>query len=404
VPQVQPLEDRWLLSTIIDLGDVSPTALNASGQVAGDVRVGGNTHAFLYSNGTLTDLGTVAGFRNSYAYALNDNGKVVGSLINQGIGSVEEHAMFYNGQTMSDRGTAPGYTNGSATGLNDFGQAIGNANMGSGSTDHGLLYTYSDNTFTDTGISDVDGLNASGEVVGGNFLYTGGQTYYIAPGYNPARALSINASGQIAGQHQLGIHTAFDPFLWTPTVPNGTSGTLTDLGYLPGDQYGTAYGLNDAGEVVGSSLGTASHAFLYSQGTLMNLTDLLPAGSGWQLTQATAINGADQIVGLGLLNGVSHGFLLDLNAAPATHAAGVVAADAAAFTQAAAFAAPRAGTAPDQTPLAASTDLRDQPPTVAAAPAFPRVVPVTDSPVAGPASATPTALDPVSTAALDVPL
>jgi probable HAF family extracellular repeat protein len=104
---VDPLEDRWLLSTIIDLGaNVSPKAINASGQVVGNVTTGLNTpnHAFLYSNGTLTDLGTVTGFDYSYANALNDNGQVVGSLAG---GSVQ-HAMLYNSQTglMTDRGTA----------------------------------------------------------------------------------------------------------------------------------------------------------------------------------------------------------------------------------------------------------------------------------------------------------
>jgi probable HAF family extracellular repeat protein len=106
-PRVEPLEDRWLLSTILDLGpNVAPKAINASGQVVGDVVNGSQTHAFLYSNGSLADLGTVGGFTNSHANALNDNGKVVGSLDN-GTGSVQ-HALLYNSQNgnLTDRGTA----------------------------------------------------------------------------------------------------------------------------------------------------------------------------------------------------------------------------------------------------------------------------------------------------------
>src|SRR3954465_13081078 len=67
------------------LGGVSTygTAINASGQVAGwgDTDAAGASHrrAFLFSNGVLTNLGTLSGGTQSFAYAINDAGQVAGS-------------------------------------------------------------------------------------------------------------------------------------------------------------------------------------------------------------------------------------------------------------------------------------------------------------------------------------
>jgi probable HAF family extracellular repeat protein len=58
-------------------------------------------------------------------------------------------------------------------------------------------------------------------------------------------------------------------------------------------------------------------AFLYSNGTMIDLNSLLPANSGWQLIQANGINDSGQIVGTGFLNGQQSGFLLDLDTATA---------------------------------------------------------------------------------------
>ena len=49
------------LGTLRRLGS-SANGINASGQVVGDADTSsGDNHAFLYSNGTMTDLGTLPG-------------------------------------------------------------------------------------------------------------------------------------------------------------------------------------------------------------------------------------------------------------------------------------------------------------------------------------------------------
>ena len=72
------------------------------------------------------------------------------------------------------------------------------------------------------------------------------------------------------------------------------------LGTLGGSD-SNAYGINDSGEVVGSAdTGTATHAFVYSDGTMVDLNSLIDPNAGWVLTDAFAINDGGLIVGDGI--------------------------------------------------------------------------------------------------------
>jgi hypothetical protein len=70
---------------------------------------------------------------------------------------------------------------------------------------------------------------------------------------------------------------------------------------VPGYTNSYAYGINDAGVIVGDlhAPGNLGRPFVYSRGVMTNLNDLIPPGSGLTLLSARGINNAGQIVGWG---------------------------------------------------------------------------------------------------------
>ena len=159
----------------------------------------------------------------------------------------------------------------------------------------------------------------------------------------------INDAGHVVGSSYTPLITGLAPrrhaFVWQ-------DGVMTDLGVLPGDEESGAGAINNFGQIVGSSgridprtneaisraflyaggvmtalpipswesyagdindsgvvVGTmrsdtggfsSYHAYIYAEGVVTNLNDLLPSGSGLHLVAATAINNAGQIVGVAI--------------------------------------------------------------------------------------------------------
>ena len=93
-----------------------------------------------------------------------------------------------------------------------------------------------------------------------------------------------------------------------------------DLGTLPNKDSSEAIDINDAGTVVGYSYIFAPNdpinqnqnprAFVWRNGTMTDLNNLLPANSGWELTVAWGINNNGQIVGSGNFNGQYKAYIL----------------------------------------------------------------------------------------------
>ncbi len=77
--------------------------MNHRGQIAGESHLTGavGQHAFLYSNGQMTDLGTLGGY--SYATDLNERGQVLGNSYT--VGNSQHHAFLYDAGVMTDLGT-----------------------------------------------------------------------------------------------------------------------------------------------------------------------------------------------------------------------------------------------------------------------------------------------------------
>ena len=72
---------------------------------------------------------------------------------------------------------------------------------------------------------------------------------------------------------------------------------------------GLPYGINDAGEVIGS-LGKNGAWYWTQQTGVKDLNTMIPPGSGWELNSANGINQKGEIVGSGQYNGQFHAYLL----------------------------------------------------------------------------------------------
>ncbi len=99
----------------------------------------------------------------------------------------------------------------------------------------------------------------------------------------------------------------------------GTNGGQNvDLGTL-GGATSKAYGVNDAGQIVGDSTtaSSATHGFVYTQATgMVDLNTLIAPSSGWEITEARAINAAGQIAASGTNGGFTYALLLTPTSAP----------------------------------------------------------------------------------------
>jgi probable HAF family extracellular repeat protein len=84
------------------------------------------------------------------------------------------------------------------------------------------------------------------------------------------------------------------------------------LGTL-GGSFSIARSINNRGEIVGGSLAEGNedfHGFVYRNGKLINLNELLDPGSGWEVVQAVSINDNGEIIGIGSNRGTDRIVLL----------------------------------------------------------------------------------------------
>jgi probable HAF family extracellular repeat protein len=270
-------------------GTTSGYAINASGQVTGEsTTANGQTHAFVSTNGTMIDLGTLPGSSDSHGYGINNAGQVTGSS--------GEHAFLYSCGEMTD--LAPGV----GSGINNSGQVVGTTSGGAFLYSNGaikIIAGLSGGSFA-SAINDsgqITGLTGQGShVYGYPFLYSDGAVTRIpVPIWGEGHA--INSIGQVTGDSVPG-----NAFLYS-------GGMITDIGTLPNQDSSVGYGINALSQIVGS---TGSHAFIYSNGIMTDLNADLSNSIGVTLAIAEAINDSGQIVA----NGGGMAFLLTPVAVP----------------------------------------------------------------------------------------
>jgi probable HAF family extracellular repeat protein len=107
-------------------------------------------------------------------------------------------------------------------------------------------------------------------------------------------AQDINDWGEVVGYSDLSGDTTTHAFLWTKETG------IQDLGTLSGDTSSYAIGINNLGQVVGQSCDASGNcrAFLWKNGTMIDLNTLLRPGTSLYLNGAFAINDEGEIVGV----------------------------------------------------------------------------------------------------------
>ena len=334
VPTVSFGASDYQLTPLGTLGEVQSFAyaINNSGQIVGESDTAdGYRRAFLYSNGTMSDLGTLGG-QYSSAYGINDAGQVVGQADAANGG---QHAFLFANGSMTVVGPTNTYSlayaiNASGSGrLQEYMHAPDNVHAAL--FDHGTTVDLDQNSGRSWGWGLA--INSSGQIggIGGvgdgpiraAIFNQGAITYPTDVVPYTTWITAINNQGIAAGQ-SMGHAALFDG-----------EGNVTDLDTLAGvpnfPYVSEAFGINNQGEVVGISntLNQGDHAFLYKDGTMLDLNALVDPNLGWTLTEATAINDVGQIAGYGNFNGQIEAFLLtpavdaSPNAVPEPAAVGV---------------------------------------------------------------------------------
>lgn len=313
------------LYSISDLGTLggaqsSANAINNLGQIVGRADLANNNavlaHAFVYSNGIMTDLSVLGTYNtgqgttsSSAAYGINNKGEIVGqSSTTNGV----LHAFLFSQGQMSDLGVLPGSQQSKAHAINDSSQVVG-WTLGPGTQ---RAFLYENGSLTDLGTlggtaSFAYAINNLGQVAGDSwlnnsslsdtaFIYSNGMMTALGDlgSYPAIQALAINDAGQVVG-YAGAVSTG------GPTVTRGflyRAGSLTDLGDFGGAQTNVVpAAINTYGQIVGtvSAYEKPGRAFTYAGGMITDLNNLIPAASGWTLLDANGINDNGQIVGSG---------------------------------------------------------------------------------------------------------
>ena len=242
---------------------------------------------FFWENGVMTALPTLGG-NQGFATGVNNSGQVVGwaeTPVHDPTCNAPQvlqcRAVLWEPRkgTKRELRPLPGDSTSAATAINDKGQAVGISGdcdiaVGQFSARHSVLWEQ------DTVIEIGD--------LGGDAWHT---------------PMDINSAGDVVGFSNplgvIGIDFAPHAFLWT------RAGGVRDLGTLPGDAVSQAVGINSSGQIVGVSSGAINRAFLYENGVMKNLNDLVGPGFPDLLIFAQHINDAGVIVGRAVRSGTT---------------------------------------------------------------------------------------------------
>jgi probable HAF family extracellular repeat protein len=252
---------------------------------------GTQSRAFLWEKGVMKDLGDLGG-PDALAISVNERGQIAGisytSSTPSGVANdwcqdiPPQNPFLWEKGRMIDLGTLggacgfPSFTGG----LNNQGQVVGQSDLAGDSTAHPFLWDLKRHPH----LRDLGTL-------GGTF----------------GSATGLNDAGEIIGVATTPDDVAAHAFFWS-------NGVMKDLGTVKRDGCSVAYHINAGGEVVGTSGDGCNevHAFVWQRGgSIMDLNDLVPSGSGLILTAGEFINDRGEIGASAVLpNGDHHAVLL----------------------------------------------------------------------------------------------
>jgi probable HAF family extracellular repeat protein len=346
-------DTRYQVTNLQSLGGTSSVgySVNDRGWVAGRSNLPGNQsrHATLWRSGALTDLGTLGGPNSAVLWPVkNVRGVVTGIAQSAEPDPLNERwscGFFFPAATGTGyRCFGFSWKNGVMTPLRTLG---GTHSFATGSNNLGQIVGWAENTVHDPtcvlpqvlqfravmwgprngqiselpplpgdSVSAATALNDHGQVVGisgicdqaagrfsaiHNVLWESGDAIDIGDlgGVAWNTPMAINQDGDVAGFANASAADGgnFNPraFLWIEGQP------IQNLGTLPGDVTSQALGINESRQVVGQSCDVDDNcrAFLWQNGVMTDLNDLVGVGYDDVLTTANDINDFGRITGQG---------------------------------------------------------------------------------------------------------
>ena len=180
-------------------GSSGAYAINNSGLVVGACQecttpLNGDEYAFLYSNGSMTNLGTLPGGTQSAAFGINDKGQITGQT-----DDLDGRAFLYTNGRMKDLGVPAGGTNSAAYAVNNMGTVVGTSYQGTPGDFHAFVYAMG-------GITDLNKLisaNYGVTLTSANAINNAGQiaaTGYAGALGSPSRAYLLTPCASFEAQ------------------------------------------------------------------------------------------------------------------------------------------------------------------------------------------------------------
>ncbi|MHB1457339.1 MAG: hypothetical protein ACYC0V_10530 [Armatimonadota bacterium] len=300
--------------------------INNRGIVIGYANPGGQ--GFIWINGRMRGIDPP-----KYGYcspiSINDKGQVIAMVFSEG-GVRDAKSTVWQDGSISEL-KAPGGCSIYVRGINNNGQIVGQLVDGYGK---GSGFIIEDNRIrvldtVDGMQADPQDINDKGQILVHRYnartpvrsfiLHEGQQTELTADGFLYKIALAINDSCDAVGTVK-GREYGEKGVLWR-------DGKLIFLGSLRrGVRICNPLDLNNKNQVIGFSetndhmaYGTQTdmrtsdyviHPFIWENGRMRDLNDLIPRNSGWTLNEPSAINDKGQIVGSGVHDGKDRAYLL----------------------------------------------------------------------------------------------